>query len=70
VTWRAAEKNFKLEPEAFGLDTKIGNDTGARPISLYRWDLECHPDAIDVALEEDYPDKGAHDFPALNQLGE
>jgi hypothetical protein len=56
--------------EAFGLDTKIENYTGTRPITLYRWDLECLLDVIDVALEDDYPDKAAPEFEALNRLGE
>lgn len=27
--------------EAFGLDRKIENYKGTRPLTLYRWDLEC-----------------------------
>ena len=27
--------------EAFGLDTKIDNYKGIRPISFYSWDLDC-----------------------------
>ena len=57
--------------EAFGLDRKIDNYMGTRPITLYRWDLECLMDVIDLALtdERDYPDKSAQEFQALNRLG-
>jgi len=39
---------------------------------LYRWDLECLIDVIDVAPEdgEDYPNKSAPEFQASNRLGE
>ena len=33
--------------EAFGLDRKIENYKGTRPLTLYRWDLECLIDVID-----------------------
>ena len=58
--------------EAFGLDAKIEKYKGTRRITLYRWDLECLLDVIDVALddEEDYPDKSAPEFLALKCLGE
>ena len=56
--------------EAFGLDTKIENYKGTRPITLYRWDLECLLDVIDVALEnaDDYADKASPEFQALKRL--
>ena len=56
--------------EAFGLDTKIENYKGTRPITLYRWDLECLLDVIAVALKDHYPDKAASEFQALKHLGE
>ena len=37
--------------EAFGLDRKIENYKGIRPLTLYRWDLECLMDVIDLALK-------------------
>ena len=57
--------------EAFGLDRKIENYMGTRPITLYRWDLECLMDVIDLALkdERDYPDKSAQEFQTLSCLG-
>lgn len=58
--------------EAFGLDRKIENYQGTRPITLYRWDLDCLLDVIGLALqdERDYPDKTAPDYQALKRLGE
>ena len=58
--------------EAFGLDGKIEKHKGTRPITQYRWDLDCLMDVIDFALEdeEDYPDKSAPEFQALKRLGE
>jgi len=38
---RELKRHTYAMAEAFGLDTKIENYTGTRPITLYRWDLEC-----------------------------
>ena len=38
--------------EAFGLDSRIENYKGTRPIGFYRWDLECLIDTIDCALDD------------------
>jgi hypothetical protein len=67
---RELKRHTYAMAEAFGLDTKIENYTGTRPITLYRWDLECLLDVIDIALEDDYPDKAAPQFQALNRLRE
>ena len=58
--------------EAFGLDRKIENYKGSRPITLYRWDLDCLMDVIDFALRDgrDYPDRSAPGYLALKRLGE
>jgi len=58
--------------EAFGLDRKIENYQGTRPITLYRWDLECLMDVIYLALrdEQDYPDQSSPAYLALKSLGE
>ena len=37
--------------EAFGLDRKIEAYKGTRPLTLYRWDLECLMDMIECELE-------------------
>ena len=36
--------------EAFGLDGKIEAYKGTRPITLYRWDLDCLMDVIGFKL--------------------
>ena len=45
--------------EAFGLDSKVDNYKGTRPIVLYSWDLDCLLAVLDVALddEKEYPEK-------------
>ncbi len=58
--------------EAFGLDRKIENYKGSRPITLYRWDLDCLMEMIGHALRDgrDYPDRSAPGCLALQRLGE
>ena len=56
--------------EAFGLDRKIESYKGTRPITLYRWDLECLLDVIDIALADEYPDKSAIEYQALKHLAD
>ena len=58
--------------EAFGLDRKIEKYKGTRPITLYRWDLDCLRDVILVALdsERDYPDQSVPGYLALKNRGE
>ena len=69
---RELKRHVYAMAESFGLDSKIEKYKGTRPITLYRWDLECLMDAIDFALddEKDYPDKSASEFQALKKLGE
>ncbi|OQX76914.1 MAG: hypothetical protein B6D64_09035, partial [Bacteroidetes bacterium 4484_276] len=56
--------------EAFGLDSKIDNYKGTRPISLYSWDLDCIIDVLDMALddEDEYPDKNNEGYTKLHEL--
>ena len=58
--------------EAFGLDRKIEAYKGTRPITLYRWDLECLMDVIVCELGDprEYPDKTTPEYLALKSLGE
>jgi hypothetical protein len=58
--------------EAYGLDRKIENYKGTRPLTLYRWDLDCLLDVIDVALRDErhYPSRSAPGYLALKRLGE
>jgi hypothetical protein len=44
LTWSMAE--------AFGLDRRIEEYKGQRPIGLYRWDLECLLEVIEMELHE------------------
>jgi len=56
--------------EAFGLDIKIEKYKGSRPISFYRWDLECILDVLDMVLndEKEYPDKKDEGYIKLYEL--
>ena len=58
--------------EAFGLDRKIEAYKGTRPITLYRWDLECLMDVIETELNDprEYPDRVSPEYLALKRLGE
>ena len=58
--------------EAFGLDRRIENYAGKRPIGLYQWDLDCLLAVMDCALEDgkEYPDKTASGYRALSQLSD
>jgi hypothetical protein len=60
-TWRMSE--------AFGLDQRIANYKGKRPIGFHSWDLECLlclDDALNDARE--YPDKNQPEYKALEGL--
>jgi hypothetical protein len=56
--------------EAFGLDTKIANYKGVRPISFYSWDLDCILGVLSMALddEKEYPDKKDEGYVQLHEL--
>ena len=58
--------------EAYGLDRKIAVYMGARPITLYRWDLECLLDVIEMAFDDKqaYLDHRALAYQVLKELGE
>src|SRR3954452_22186565 len=69
---RELKRHTGAMAESFGLDRKIDNYKGSRPITLYRWDVECLMDVIDQALKDkqDYPDRNAAAYLALKNLGE
>src|SRR4051794_24594572 len=69
---RELKRHTGAMAEAFGLDRKIANYKGSRPITLYRWDLECLMDVLDLALKDKryYPDRSSSDYLALKSLGE
>ena len=56
--------------ESFGLDRRIENYQGRRPIGLYRWDIECLTDVMDSALEDKkcYPSNTKTEYLALAGL--
>lgn len=56
--------------ESFGLDRRIANYQGVRPIGLWRWDLECLVDVIDSVLDdpEYYPTHDAPEYLAIKAL--
>lgn len=58
--------------EAFGLDHKIEQYQGKRPIGFYRWDLDCLEDVISMAVDDtkEYPDKSGIGYKAINKLYE
>src|SRR6187551_3049731 len=69
---RALKRHVYSLVEAFGLDRKIEAYKGTRPLTLYRWDLECLMDVIDSELLDtgQYPDKTAPEYQALKRLGD
>jgi hypothetical protein len=56
--------------EAFGLDRRIENYRGKRPIGFYLWDLECLLCAIEFGLKntKKYPDTTDPGYLALRKL--
>lgn len=56
--------------EAFGLDRKIENYKGSRPISFYSWDLDCLIDVLDIVLHDkkEYPNKKDEGYRVLHEL--
>ena len=56
--------------EAFGLDRRIENYQGKRPIGLYSWDFDCLLAVIENALDDDneYPNKDQTSYQALKAL--
>jgi hypothetical protein len=56
--------------ESFGLDRRIANYQGVRPIGLWRWDIECLMDVIDSVLDdpEYYPTQDSPEYLAIKTL--
>src|SRR5882724_894917 len=69
---RELKRHIPAMAEAFGLDRKIERYKGTRPLTLFRWDLECLMDVIEYKLadERKYPDRAAPEYLALKTLGE
>ena len=69
---RELQRHTGSMAEAFGLDRKIEAYQGTRPLTLYRWDLECLMDTIECELNDprEYPDRVSPEYLALKRLGE
>jgi len=63
------KQSFQIT-EAFGLDRKIENYEGTGSITLYRWDIECITDILNLTLEDsnEYPDKNDIKYKELEKL--
>jgi hypothetical protein len=53
--------------EAYGLDTKIANYKGKRPIGFWPWDIDCLEAVVDDVLK-DYPDQNSAECNAMKNL--
>jgi len=64
------QEHTYLMAESFGLDTRIDNYKGKRPIGLYSWDFECLLSVIEYALKDprSYPDKSVPGYALMEQL--
>jgi len=58
--------------EAFGLDWRIEQYKGKKPIGLYRWDMDCLIDVLSIALDDskEYPDHSSSGYLTLKDLSE
>jgi len=56
--------------EAFGLDRRIENYKGKRPIGLYSWDFDCLMAVIEYVIDDpkEYPEKNDSGYIALRNL--
>lgn len=61
--------------ECYGLDTRIGNYRGKRPIGLYGWDLDCLIMAVESGIDDiktkgkaGYGSYATSDMDSLNHL--
>jgi len=58
--------------EAFGLDRRIENYKGKRPIGLFSWDFDCLLAVIEYVIDDpkEYSDKNDSGYIALKKLYE
>jgi len=56
--------------EAFGLDRRIDNYSGKRPIGLYSWDFDCILAVVENALNDptEYPGKENQGYKTLCEI--
>jgi hypothetical protein len=64
------QRHSRQMAEAFGLDRRIENYKGTRPIGLYSWDFDCLLAVIEIALDDstEYPDRNDSGYIALKML--
>ena len=64
------KKHTWMIAEAFGLDRSIELYQGKRPVTLYKWDLDCLIDVMADALvtSTEYPGRSGPGYEALRQL--
>jgi hypothetical protein len=57
-------------PESFGLERRVEQYQGKRPIGLYRWDLECLLDTLSLEMTDRplHPRPRGRDLAALQSL--
>ncbi|MFC1705795.1 hypothetical protein ACFL59_03120 [Planctomycetota bacterium] len=67
---RELQRHAGAVAESFGLDRRILAYKGKRAIGLYRWDLECLLDVIELALADkrEYPSETSEEYLALARL--
>ncbi len=56
--------------ESFGLDGRIDDYKGKKPIGLYRWDIECLLDVLSMVLDapKEYPFEGSREHEVTQGL--
>lgn len=66
------QRHTYMMAESFGLDRRVENYKGVRPIGLYRWDVECLLDVMEAALVDrtEYPERDSEEYQALKGLYE
>jgi len=66
------QKHTGAMAEAFGLDRRIEEYKGKKPIGFYRWDLECLIDVLSDVMDEskEYADRNSSAYIALKNLYE
>lgn len=66
------QKHTWAMAESFGLDRRIDEYKGKKPIGLYRWDLDCLIDVIDIGMNDskDYPDHNSNEYLVLKVLAD
>ena len=56
--------------ECYGLNRRIYNYKGKRPMGLYPWDVEVMKEVIGIVMEDPiyYPDKNSPEYQAISSL--